>query len=75
MFVANSIALNQAAAAMWKWEQTGRTDKSLWEEARGHVARYCEKHGIPGLTGMLHDTIQITVRIANGFPPKGHRYG
>ena len=71
-WVANSVELNLAADAMWKWEQTGRTNRALWEEAQKRVISYCETHGMPGaVAGMIHDAIQITVRIAAGFPAKG----
>jgi len=70
MFVVNSVLINAAADAMWKWEQSGRTDKALHDAAEKKVAEYCERHQLPAWTGhLLFDTIQVTVRICNGFPP------
>jgi hypothetical protein len=68
MLVMNSVAINLAADAMWKWEQTGRSDASLWNAAREHVTDYCAD--MPdGIAVLLLDAIRVTVRIANGFPP------
>jgi hypothetical protein len=70
MILYNSVDMNAAADAMWKWEQTGRADESLREEANKRVAAYCEVHRMPDwMVGLLLDTVQVTVRIANGFPP------
>jgi hypothetical protein len=68
MFTINSPYLNAAAEAMWKWEQTRRTDKSLYQEARRYITEYCQDHNLP-VAELLLDAMQITVRIANGFPP------
>jgi hypothetical protein len=68
--IMNSVRLNQAADLMWKWEQSGRTDKALHEEASKSIADHCELYDAPSwLALMLLDAMQITVRIANGFPP------
>jgi hypothetical protein len=69
MIIVNSVLINAAADAMWKWEQTGRTDESLRDEASKLIAEYCERHQIPEMAGLLLDAMQVTVRIANGFPP------
>lgn len=66
----NSAHLNAAAEQMWEWEQTGRTDESLREEARTHIAEYCVRFELPvTMIGLLLDTMRLTVRIANGYPP------
>jgi hypothetical protein len=69
MFI--SILINKAAACMWKWEQTGNTDKALYDAAERHVAEYCDgcSGAIRPIVDLLLDTIQVTVRICNGFPP------
>jgi hypothetical protein len=72
IIVVNSVRLNAAADALWKWEQTGRTDKAFHEEATKHITSYCELHAdlFPNwAAGVILDTMLITVRIANGFPP------
>jgi hypothetical protein len=70
MILYNSVTLNAAADAMWKWEQTGRRAEALREEATKLVAEYCAASSIPGwVGGLLLDTMQLTVRICNGFPP------
>ena len=70
MIIVNSVRLNAAAEQMWKWEQAGRTDENLREEARKYTTEYCELHKFPDwMVGLLLDTMQLTVRIANGFPP------
>jgi hypothetical protein len=70
MILVNSVHLNVAAEGMWKWEQTGRSDESLREEAEKHVAEYCKTMKLPNwMVGLLLDTMRLTVRIANGYPP------
>jgi hypothetical protein len=70
MIILNSAHLNFAAAEMWKWEQTGRTDENLRQGARKYVADYCSMMELPDwMVGLLLDTVQLTVRIANGFEP------
>jgi hypothetical protein len=68
-YISNGVALNAAAGKMWEWEQTGRTNKDLYKEAENQIAEYCEYHKAPEIAEVLLDAIQITVRIANGFPP------
>jgi hypothetical protein len=66
----NSAHLNAAAEEMWKWEQTGRTDENLREEAEKHIADYCKMMELPDrMVGLLLNTMQLTIRIANGYPP------
>jgi hypothetical protein len=68
--ILNSVSINAAADLLWKWERMGRSDGSLWEKAKAHVADYCEGEERPDrMAAMILDAIQITVRIANGFPP------
>jgi hypothetical protein len=68
MIIINSAHINAAADAMWKWEQSGRTDNALHDEAK--VTDYCTLHHLPEVVAvMIFDAIQITVRIANGYSP------
>jgi hypothetical protein len=72
IMVVNSVNINAASDLMWKWEQSGRRacDGHLREEALKHISEYCKMHEFPAWVGqLLFDTIMVTVRIANGFPP------
>ena len=40
MFVVNSVLINAAADAMWKWEQSGRTDSTTRRKRKSrNIAR------------------------------------
>ena len=69
MIILNSVNLNAAADAMWRWEQNRRTG-SARDEAQSYIKEYCEMHDMPAwAVSVILDAMMITVRIANGFPP------